>query len=106
MHTLWLIETSHRIFVLGWPQGAGLRKPVCQREDRVQPELGSQDGCGWTEGGGAISGYVESVNGRLGWVNSADKRRPLVLSGERTRWHLIRPEGTGVAKGKSCLGSV
>lgn len=55
-------------------------------------------------GGGAISGYVESVNKRVGWVNSAGKRRPLALSGERTCWPLVSPEGTGVAKGKSCLG--
>jgi hypothetical protein len=54
---------------------------------------------------GAISGYVEGVNERFGWVNLADKRRPLALAGERTCWPLVSPEGTGVAKGKSCLGS-
>lgn len=54
---------------------------------------------------GAISGYVERVNERFGRVNSSDKRRPLALSGERTCWPLVSPWGTGVAKGKSCLGS-
>lgn len=61
-------------------------------------------GCAWAEG--TNSGCVESENeNENGWVNASDKRRPLALSRERTGWPLVSPQGTGVAKGKSCFGS-
>lgn len=94
------------LFMLGLPQGAGLCKPGLFKRRRWSP-FGPRCVLRRAVHGqrGAISGYMERVNERFGWVNSSDKRRPLALSGERTYWPLVSPWGTGVAKGKSCLGS-